>query len=123
MSSLQRVGRELNSTLDLNTSIYNIARELSSSLDQDRVLNEALNLIDWSIKITQDSILMVDSVTGNLVYRAAIGLKKPLPKGGILTQYRAGVGFVGKILQKRQPVIVDDLLTNEDWLHCPIGSQ
>ncbi len=115
-SLINRRTHELRQERDRVEALYNIARELSSSLDIDRVLNKALNLINQTIPVTQGTILLVDDATGYLNYRAAIGRYHGLPKGGKLTPYKQGVGLAGKAMELRAPIVVPDLLTNDDWI-------
>ncbi|MFQ5576366.1 MAG: GAF domain-containing protein, partial [Anaerolineae bacterium] len=124
---LNRFAEELEQRVDVRTdqlrqerdrvdTLYKIARGLSSSLDLDRVLNEALSLINQTINITRGAILLVDDATGSLHYRAAYGRKPPLPKGGKSTPYRMGVGLAGRVLETREPINVANLADNEDWI-------
>ncbi len=107
---------ELRQERDRVDTLYKIARGLTSSLDLDRILNEALVLLNQAVHITQGAVLLVDEATGKLIYRAAYGRKRPLPKGGKATSYKIGVGFAGKVLESRRPLIVSDLSENEDWI-------
>jgi PAS domain S-box-containing protein len=97
-------------------TLYQIARELSSSFDLDRVLNEALNLLNRAISISQGSILLQDRETEYLMYRAALGRYKPLPRGGIETPYKIGYGLAGKVMEYRAPRLVADLREEPDWV-------
>ncbi len=115
----QRVERrteELRLERDRVDTLYKLARGLSSSLDLDRILNEALGLLSQSIPITQGAILLVDDATGTLIYRAALGRIRGLPRGGQPTRYRTGVGLAGKILETREPLLEGNLPANKDWL-------
>ncbi len=127
VSRLNKFNEELESLVDKRTeelrqerdrvdTLYNLARTLSSSLNLDRVLNEALHLINQTIPIVRGSILLIDSATGHLIYRAAFGRKHPLPKGGTPTPYKLGVGLAGKVLETRKPTVVGNLLANPDWI-------
>ncbi|OQY36719.1 MAG: hypothetical protein B6243_02335, partial [Anaerolineaceae bacterium 4572_5.2] len=107
---------ELRQERDRVDTLYQIARGLTSSLDLDRVLNEALILLNQAVHITQGAVLLVDEATGKLNYRAAYGRRRSLPKGGKATSYKIGVGFAGKVLESRQSLIVSDLSKNEDWI-------
>ena len=59
--------------------LLRITTELSASLDQDRVLNRALELVNEFVNATQGGILLIDPETGQLVYRAAFGTASPVP--------------------------------------------
>ncbi|GAB4411285.1 MAG: hypothetical protein Fur0044_05250 [Anaerolineae bacterium] len=97
-------------------ALYQITRELAASFDLDRVLVEALSLINRAVGISHGSILLLDHETGNLIYRAALGRDRPLGRGGHRTQYRPGYGLAGKIIETRQPRIVPDLSLDPDWV-------
>jgi PAS domain S-box-containing protein len=97
-------------------TLYRITRELSASLDLDRVMGEALALINSAVSVSHGSILLVDPGTGNLIYRAALGRSKGLPRGGIPTRYRQGVGLAGWVVETREPVIVPDVTQDPRWI-------
>ena len=107
---------ELSVERDRVDTLYHIARQLSSSLDLDRVLSEALTLLDRTINITQGAILLTTPTTDHLIYRAALGRSKPLPREGIETRYETGVGLAGHILETRQPYISANLTEDPIWL-------
>ena len=72
---------ELKQQRDRVNTLYHIARQLSASLDLDRVLNEALHLLDRAIQVTQGAILLMTPSTENLIYRAALGRSKTPAQG------------------------------------------
>jgi len=96
--------------------LYQIGRELATSFDLDRVLTEALHLLNRAIGISLGSILLLDPDTGQLTYRAALGRTKSLPRGGIQTPYKIGYGLAGKVMEDREPRLVPDLKTDPDWI-------
>jgi PAS domain S-box-containing protein len=96
--------------------LYRISSELSPSLDLDRVLAESLNLINRAVGVSHGSIMLVHHGTGDLIYRAALGRSKPLPRGGKPTRYRWGVGLAGWVLETRDPVIVPDVTQDPHWI-------
>ncbi|KPK03696.1 MAG: hypothetical protein AMJ56_18670, partial [Anaerolineae bacterium SG8_19] len=108
--------QDLTMERDRVETLYQITRELSVSLDLDRVLSEALNLINRAIGISHGSILLLDHGSGELIYRAALGRDKPLPRGGQQTQYKLGSGLAGTVMELRQPRIVPDLSQEADWI-------
>jgi PAS domain S-box-containing protein len=63
--------------------------------------------------------MLLDHESGNLIYRAALGREKPLPRGGRMTHFRKGVGLGGWVLEHREPVIVEDVAQDERWLVPP----
>ncbi len=108
--------QDLTNERDRVETLYQITRELSVSLDLDRVLTEALNLINRAIGISHGSILLLDHGSGELIYRAALGRDKPLPRGGYKTQYRLGFGLAGVVMENHEPRIVPDLSQDPDWI-------
>ena len=108
--------QDLTEERDRVETLYQITRELSVSLDLDRVLNEALNLINRAIGISHGSILLLDHGSGELIYRAALGRDKTLPRGGQKTRYRLGYGLAGTVMELREPRIVPDLSEEPDWI-------
>jgi signal transduction histidine kinase len=113
---LARTLQDLTEERDRVRTLYQIARELSTSFDLDRVLNEALNLINRAIGISLGAILLVNHETGNLVYRAALGRDVPLPRGGLETRYKLGYGLAGKVMETRQARVIPDLTADPDWI-------
>lgn len=114
--ALARTLGELTVERDRVSTLYSITKELSTSLDLDRVLIEALSLINRAVGVSYGSILMLDSSTGYLTYRAALNRATPLPRGGSQTHYKVGVGLAGKVMEERQPRIVYDVCEDPDWL-------
>ncbi|MFN8454549.1 MAG: GAF domain-containing protein [Anaerolineae bacterium] len=113
---LAKTLEDLTEERDRVEALYQITRELSASLDLDRVLAEALSLINRAVGISHGAILLFDHETGALIYRAALGRDRPLPRGGLKTPYRPGYGLAGKIIESRQPRIVPELLADPDWI-------
>jgi PAS domain S-box-containing protein len=97
-------------------TLYRVTSELSASLDLDRVLNRALMLVAESIGAPRGSILLVDSQTDQLIHRAALGRKPPLPPGGMVTPYRRGEGLAGWVIQRQHSTITKDIQTDDRWV-------
>lgn len=113
---LAKTLQDLTEERDRVEVLYRIGRELSTSFDLDRVLTEALHLLNRAIGISLGSILLLEPGAENLVYRAALGRNKPLPRGGIETAYQIGVGLAGRVMEKREPKLVPDLTADPDWI-------
>ncbi|RME73645.1 MAG: GAF domain-containing protein, partial [Chloroflexi bacterium] len=107
---------ELTDERDRVETLYRITRELTTSLDLDRVLTEALSLINRAIGISQGAVLLLDHGSGDLIYRAALGRETPLPRGGEKTPYRLGYGLAGVVMETNRPRIVPDLSRDPDWI-------
>lgn len=111
--------KELTAERDHVEALYRITRDLGISLDLDRVLIQALALINEAVGVEHGSIMLLDHESGNLIYRAALGRDKPLPRGGKMTDFRKGVGLAGWVLEHREPVIIEDVAQDERWIVHP----
>jgi PAS domain S-box-containing protein len=111
--------KELTAERDHAEALYRITKDLGISLDLDRVLIQALALVNEAVGVEHGSIMLLDPESGNLIYRAALGREKPLPRGGRMTHFRKGVGLGGWVLEHREPVIIEDVAQDERWLVPP----
>ncbi len=108
--------KDLTLERDRVETLYSITRELSASLDLDRVLNEALSLINRAVGVAHGAIMLLDPGTGNLIYRTALGRPRGLQREGAVTPYRRGVGLAGWVLETREAVIVPDVTQDPHWV-------
>jgi signal transduction histidine kinase/DNA-binding response OmpR family regulator len=113
---LAKTLQDLTEERDRVGTLYQITRELAASFDLDRMLTEALSLLNRAIGISQGTILLLDHDSGHLVYRAALGRDRPLPRGGLKTPFKLGFGLAGKVMEERQPRLVPDLPAEPDWI-------
>ncbi len=111
--------KDLTEERDRVETLYEITRELSASFDLDRILSQALNLINRAVGITYGSLLLLDRNNGKLIHRAALGRRKPLARGGYETEYTIGHGLAGKVMQERELRIIPDLTQEPDWIPKP----
>jgi len=98
---------------DRSEVLYHIASELVASLDMDRVLSQALMLLQRAVRASRSSVILVDANTGELFYRAAIGHTHPIPPGGIPAPFRRDEGVVGRALEERRSIVVHDALEDD----------
>jgi signal transduction histidine kinase len=99
--------------------LLRITSELSASLDQDHVLNQALHLVNEVANATQGVILLIDPETDEFVFRAALGLERPLPPRGAATGMLQHEGLAGWIIENRSAVIVNDTSSDPRWVNRP----
>ncbi|HEY4689460.1 MAG TPA: GAF domain-containing protein [Anaerolineae bacterium] len=116
---LAMANAELTLERDRVETLYRITSELSASLDLDRVLNRALALVNEAAGTRRSSILLVDSKSGRLLHRAAMGRAQPLPPGGQPTRFKLNQGLAGWVIQNRLPAIVADIRTDDRWQADP----
>lgn len=114
-AELAQANHELLAERDRVTILYRITSELASSLEVDRMLNRTLALVNQAVDVKQGSILLLDTETGYLVYRAALGREEPLPKGGKVTHFKRGIGLAGWVLDQNKPAVITGLDEDERW--------
>ena len=114
--------RALNEESNRVKILLRITSELSASLDQDHVLNQALYLVNEVVNATQGVILLVDPESNQFVFRAALGLERPIPPRGVTTGMMQHEGLAGWMIENRSAVIVDDTSTDPRWVSRPESS-
>ncbi|MGD2077520.1 MAG: GAF domain-containing protein [Chloroflexota bacterium] len=95
--------------------LLRVTSELASSLDQDRVLIRALELVNEVVKATHGSILLVDMVTGDLIYPSAFETHQLPPLPRVDLGYKPEEGLAGWIVRNRRAVVIADTLEDERW--------
>jgi PAS domain S-box-containing protein len=95
--------------------LMRVTSELTSSLDQDRVLIRALEMVNEVVKATHGSILLVDLVTGDLIYPSAFETHQLPPLPRVDLGFKPEEGLAGWIVRHRQAVVIDDTLEDERW--------
>jgi len=104
---------------DRSETLYRIASELVASLEMDRVLSEALSLLQRAVRATRSSVILVDPASGALTYRAAIGHTVPIPLGGMAAPFNRDEGIVGWVLSEGQPLLIPDVRQDERCHFAP----
>lgn len=103
---------------DRSGVLYHIASELVASLDMDRVLSQALSLLQKAVKASRSAVILLDNNTGQLFYRAAIGHTEPIPPGGRLAPFNRQDGVIGWVFTNRKALIIPNALKDK---RCAIG--
>ena len=95
LETLNQLGRSLTSTLDLDLLL-------------NRICDSAVNILGCEA----GSLFMIDESTDELIFEVTIG-----PVAEDLTGVRlpAGTGLVGKSVETRQPIIVNNVQQSQDW--------
>lgn len=100
--------------------LLRISSELAASLDQDRVLNQALNLVNEVVNATQAVIMLINQETDDLVFRAYLGIERP---STTVKESPSGIkrdqGLAGWMIQHRSAVIVHDTADDPRWIDLP----
>ncbi len=103
--------------------LLRISSELAASLDQDRVLNQALNLVNEVVNATQGMILLINQETDELDFRAALGMERPLSTPTGSSGIKRDEGLAGWIIRNRSAVIVHDTREDPRWIDLPRSRQ
>ena len=114
--ALAETMRELTEERDRVETLYRITAQLSVSLDLERVLHRALELIAEAVDAERGAILMLESGSEYLIYRAALGVDFKLPVGGQPTRFKRGEGLAGWVIEHRESVIVPDIRADDRWV-------
>lgn len=134
-AELRRFNEELDSRVAERTRALNeesnrvkillrITTELSASLDPDRVLNQALNLVNGVVNATQGAILLINQETGELMFRAVLGTDaQEISPKGIPSGLMRDEGLAGWMIENRSAVIVHDTHTDPRWIELPNSKQ
>ncbi|GJM41574.1 MAG: histidine kinase [Ardenticatenaceae bacterium] len=96
--------------------LLRITSELSVSLDQDRVLNQALQLVNGVVNAAEGVIMLIDQESGELIFQAAIGSDRPVPPGGVPSGMMRNEGLAGWMMENRSAVIVHNSHEDPRWL-------
>ncbi|MCB9432880.1 MAG: GAF domain-containing protein [Ardenticatenaceae bacterium] len=115
--------RELHDESNRVKILLRITTELSTSLDQTRVLNRALLLVNEVVQATQAVILLIDPVDGELVFRATMGTTQPTPPEGIRSGLMYNEGLAGWMIQNREAVLVHNTDEDPRWVYRPTSSE
>ena len=102
--------------------LLRITSELSASLDQDRVLNQALQLVNEVVNATQGVIMLIDQETGDLIFRAAFGMTPHQAPMNQPSGLMRDEGLAGWMIENVASVVVHD--TNDDprWVRRETSS-
>jgi signal transduction histidine kinase len=95
------------------TTLNEVARSLTSTLELDPLLNQILNSAVEILNCEAGSLLLVDETSGELSFEVVAG---PPESANLLGQrLPPGTGLVGKTVETRQPIIVNDVRRAKDW--------
>lgn len=120
----QRVARrtqDLGKERDRFELLLRITTELSSTLDQDHILNRALELVNEVAQATQGVIMLIDEEgqigqQGEFIFRAAFGMTRFLGHMGQPSGLMRHEGLAGWVVTNRKAVIVADTAQDPRWI-------
>lgn len=116
---VERRTRELAEESERVKILLRISSELTASLDKDRVLNQALLLVNEAVHGTQGNILLIQPDTQNLVFYAAFDEERPRPPSGMVSSISSQDGLAGWVIRRREAAIVADTKSDPRWVARP----
>jgi Nif-specific regulatory protein len=88
------------------TAILEVSRVLTASFDLEKNLSSAMATLGNLLEMQRGCVFLLDSVSQELRIAAAHGLtKQNIEKG----KYRIGEGIVGRVLEKRDPMVIPNI--------------
>lgn len=93
-------------------TLNDVTRQLTSTLDLELLLNNILKSAVEILACEAGSLLLVDENSTDLVFRATVG---PVANNLMNTHLPSGTGVVGKAVNERAPVIVNDAQSYTAW--------
>jgi PAS domain S-box-containing protein len=106
---------ELETERDRVETLYRITSQLASSLDLDHVLNKAMSLIIDAVGADRVSTVMMDSASGQLIERAALGEDRDLPLGGKPTRFSQPESLAASVSEHRETIVVSNVRRDPRW--------
>ncbi|MDQ2693620.1 MAG: GAF domain-containing protein, partial [Chloroflexota bacterium] len=104
-------------------TLLRILTEVSASLDLDRTLNRTLALLNDAIGAEQGTIMLLNLDDNLLHYRAGYGYLSDKVSGeGRGFRLKIGEGLAGWVVERREPALVTDLLTDPRWVQTGASS-
>lgn len=108
--------QELQIERDMLSTLNEIGLELSSTLDLDLLLENSLQALAELIGADHGSIMLIEDDTQHLVDRAMLGRKREAVG---FTRFPPGQGIAGWVAQQRKPALVPDVNDDERWVDLP----
>ncbi len=99
--------------------LLRISSELASSLDQNRVLNQALHLVNEVVNATDGVILLINQESDELEFRAVLGKQHTPLHLGVPSGLMRDKGLAGWMIENRSAVIVHDTREDSRWIDLP----
>ncbi|MCA9980577.1 MAG: GAF domain-containing protein, partial [Anaerolineales bacterium] len=127
----QRVARrtkDLGAERDRFELLLRITTELSSTLEQEHILNRALELVNEVAQANQGIVMLIDEEgdigqKGEFIFRAAFGMDRILGHMGQPSGLMRHEGLAGWIVENRCAVIVNDTSQDPRWVTRPESSE
>nr|MBC8412278.1 sigma 54-interacting transcriptional regulator [bacterium] len=88
------------------TAILEVSRVLTTSFALEKNLQSVMSTLGTLLEMQRGCVFLLDPLSGELRIVAAHGLtKKNIEKG----KYRIGEGIVGRVLEKKRPMVIQNI--------------
>ncbi|KKM08661.1 phosphohydrolase [Clostridiales bacterium PH28_bin88] len=112
-----RLFSQLQARATMLERLIEVGQVVSSSLDVDLILESALAGVRDVLGVQWCALRLLDEETGELVLKASLGMSAELQaRAG---RVRPNGTILGKVLQTREPVVVEDLTASGSEIHLP----
>lgn len=112
-----RLFSQLQARATMLERLIKVGQVVSSSLDVDLILESALAVVRDVLGVQWCALRLLDEETGELVLKASLGMSAELQaRAG---RIRPNGTILGKVLQTREPVVVEDLTASGSDIHLP----
>ena len=109
--------KDLGEERDRSQQLVRIATELSTSLDEQHVLNRALELIREVVPASGGAILLLDSASNRMMYRAVFGDLKPAQEQLASGLRKEDNSLAAWLVQQRRPALIPETRTDQRWTY------
>jgi len=113
---LVQANLSLHSEKDRLGVLYEIAQDLSAGLALDDLLGKALRLAATAVAAERGSVMVLNTRTGQLIYKAVLEADRQVTISNQPTQFQPGVGLAGWVAKHRQAALVPDVTQDPRWL-------
>lgn len=107
---------EVQAEKDRLRTVHEISTEISSTLDLDMLLDTSLNALARITNVEYGSIMLLETDTGHLVNRAALGHDSV----NTFTRFPIGTGIAGWVAQHKKPALINDVRSDSRWVPPPM---
>ncbi|MEZ0396033.1 MAG: GAF domain-containing protein [Anaerolineales bacterium] len=94
------------------TYLTEITRQLTGTLESEPLLHKILESAISILNCEAGTLFLVDEQTDELIFRVVIG---PVAENLVGTRLPPGTGIVGEAVQKRRPIISNNVLDTAAW--------
>ncbi len=96
--------------------VHAITLELTATLDLEEIIRRALEMSSINLGVARGSIMMRDPQSGALICRAVLEEQGCAQIVHVPISFSAGEGLVHWVLQRQEPVCIDDVRGDSRWV-------